>query len=585
MGVPGFFSWIMKRYKKQKFLSNSLQSRPKGFYVDANCLFHPQCFKILGYVTEKIEIDKLESMMIQRIIVFLTYLECYVNPSDFMFISVDGVAPLAKIGQQRKRRYRSCDDLKMKEDINKKYGKTTFNTWNNTVISPGTKFMETLHQELLKFYENRKKKNFKYIYSSYHVPGEGEHKILQHIKLNNAQLTDVKTVIYGLDADLIFLALASKVDNIYLLRESVHFGNKIHDNDTNKDTLFDPIKDVAEDMTFVSINIVRQAYNTEMHEIIQQMTKLQVNKNVDFMNDFIFLCFILGNDFLPHLPSLDIKKEGLDYIIEAYVQVYYELKQLIITFSNSNNNSVIINELFVNRLLIELAKKENHYCKHVLPEYQRMKYNRKCFLKDDCQKELWNIENMTNMNIYDPIKLGYGEPEEWKYRYYEHYYGVSENKKEFVDMMIKYYLEGLVWVSKYYFEKCIDWQWQYPYNHGPFISDISNYMDSNNDIFKNINFTVKKNIPIMAQLLSILPPKCANLLPIKYGKLIESKISDISDMFPISISLDLINKDQYWQCIPLIPTLNINRILNCISNIVLLEDECIRNEELCDICL
>ena len=50
------------------------------------------------------------------------------------------------------------------------------------------------------------------ILSDSNVPGEGEHKILQYIKNN---ITDNIQVIYGLDADLIFLAFASNVSNIY----------------------------------------------------------------------------------------------------------------------------------------------------------------------------------------------------------------------------------------------------------------------------------------------------------------------------------------------------------------------------------
>ena len=46
--------------------------------------------------------------------------------------------------------------------------------------------------------------NKKIYFSSASTPGEGEHKLLQHIKKAN---NNFKYVVYGLDADLIFLSL------------------------------------------------------------------------------------------------------------------------------------------------------------------------------------------------------------------------------------------------------------------------------------------------------------------------------------------------------------------------------------------
>ena len=140
--------------------------------------------------------------MIKQILKYMDFLIGYVNPKKQVYISVDGVAPMAKMSQQRKRRYRAVDDAKIKDDIRRKYNKETFEYWNNTVITPGTEFMEKLHLSILDYISKRKEN--KIIYSSFHTFGEGEHKILQDIKINNSQ----SFVIYGLDADLIFLSLA-----------------------------------------------------------------------------------------------------------------------------------------------------------------------------------------------------------------------------------------------------------------------------------------------------------------------------------------------------------------------------------------
>lgn len=36
------------------------------------------------------------------------------------------------------------------------------------------------------------------------------------------------------------------------------------------------------------------------------------------IDDIIFLCFIVGNDFLPHLPGYSVKQGGVDLLIEFY---------------------------------------------------------------------------------------------------------------------------------------------------------------------------------------------------------------------------------------------------------------------------
>jgi 5'-3' exonuclease len=573
MGVPGFFAWLMKRYKKSRFIISSLPSRPSGFYVDANCLFHPQCFKLLEAISDEMDTEELEMLMIKRIIKFLIYIENFVNPTKFMYISVDGVAPLAKINQQRKRRYKSVDDNQMKLTIKSKYGIKTINHWNNTVISPGTKFMERLHRELLSFYQGRKKKGFKYIYSSYHTAGEGEHKILQHMKTNKM---DGNMVIYGLDADLIFLALASGVDNIYLLREETHFGLK---KDIEKVELYDPVDDVGEELVYVAIDTVKDAYNEELYDLITHMTGYKADTDINFLPDFIFSCFLLGNDFLPHFPSIDIKKEGLDYVLEAYIKVFYALKQTIITF---NKGKMHINEGFVAYMLYELGTKEQEYFSVVLPEYERMSYRKKCYQKDPYEKELWDIENMKHVDVKDTIRLGSGSSDGWKYRYYSHYYNVEEHYDEFVETMIKQYLEGIMWVTKYYFEKCTDWQYQYVYNHAPFVSDVASYLDKHMDALNSINFPTRSNIPIMSQLLSVLPPACSDMLASSYQKLVLSDDSPVIDMFPTSVKLDMLNKDLYWQCIPLVPPLDVDRIVEATAELELTKSEQKRNIEVDD---
>jgi 5'-3' exonuclease len=579
MGVPGFFAWLLKKYKSNNIITNNIADVIDILYIDANCLFHPQCHKVLNYYIEKgkhIELDKLESKMIARILNYIDYIIGFSNPQKAVFISVDGVAPCAKISQQRKRRYKAIYDNEIRNELKKKHNKSNSDIWNNTTITPGTKFMEKLHQHILQHIkENKLNLNIDYVYSSYHTMGEGEHKILQDIKERSKNLANKQEVycIYGLDADLIFLAMASNKEKIYLLREETFLKNGIEN--TEKDEIIDILTDVAENLNYVSIDETKECINNQFRSLIYDAVRDDYNndyQNVEFVKDFIVLCYFLGNDFIPNIPSIDIRNDGLDCLLNLYIDTYLSLNTGI-TDESSN-----INIIFLEMYLESMSKHEDYYFKVKYPKYMEYIKRRKCLSDDLYEKELWDIENTKIFESSDPIRLGHGDPEIWKFRYYEHYYGVIQSQKEHINKMCEEFIRGLKWNSLYYFDKCPSWNWYYNYSHAPFASDIFNFIKTLNgyDIDK-ITFDNSITLSPFIQLLSVLPPKCSDLLPVKYGNLMISKTSPIIDMFPEIIKIDTLYKDSYHKCIPMISNINIKRIMNTVANIVLTAEEKNRN--------
>lgn len=563
MGVPGFFAWLLRTHKNGQFICNNLNEDISSLYIDANCLFHPQCFKVLAELTNETNVEKLESAMIEKIEKYITYIIDFTCPLDLVYLAVDGVAPVAKISQQRKRRFRSIQDKDVYNSIKDKYKIPHNDVWSNIVITPGTCFMEKLHMKLMEYCKEKKKKSkYNIIYSSYHSPGEGEHKILQHIKNKNKTSSKTK-IVYGLDADLFFLTIASKIQNIYLLREESHIQNN-KDNGSDDDTL-----------CFVSIDKTKEGFNKMMRKLLNEKIDKINNyqqtaciEDVDFCDDFVFICYLLGNDFLPHFPSIDIKKNGLDIVIDSYCDtfLYYNANLL-----HKNDKNICINNDVFCDFIRELSNREEDFFKIILPEYHMKKKRKKCFSKDKYEIELWNLENMMDVDINDPVKLGKGNLNEYKFRYYEHYFHSTYYQQNIIDNVCTNYLEGLKWVTEYYFNECNNWKWQYKYNHAPFISDIYLYMFNNNvNINVDININHAKNIDPLdcfTQLLCVIPPRCSNILPQNMRHLITSKNSPVIDMFPSYVTLDCINKDQYWQCIPNVPYLDVERIERCIAGI------------------
>lgn len=238
MGVPGFFLWLAKNYKGSNFIFNKSKlsknldkDNIKELYdeindldyllIDANCLIHPVCFKVLADNPNIKDKEKLEGKMIRATFEYIEKIINHVKPKKGIYLAIDGVAPVAKIKQQRYRRFKSVNDRELQNNIRRKHNKDIPFFWNNSAITPGTPFMRKLHLQVLEWSKKYSKENkLEIIYSSCNVPAEGEHKLLQFIRKNQKQNINNSYVMYGLDADLIFLVLSTGLENTFLLRES-----------------------------------------------------------------------------------------------------------------------------------------------------------------------------------------------------------------------------------------------------------------------------------------------------------------------------------------------------------------------------
>ena len=266
MGVPKFFAWLLRNYKKKNFVfqKEKIALEPIDWLlIDTNCLIHPKCFEILAEEQKKenINFKSLQNKMMNHSIEYIEKIIKYVDPIKGIYIAIDGPVCCAKMKQQRQRRFRSVHDKKLFDKIKKKHNVPIPYYWNNSAISPGTKFMEKLNIKIINWINKFKKDNkIKIIYSSANVPGEGEHKLLDFIKKNKK--SDFSYVTYGLDADLIFLMLVTNSDKVYLLREAQQF-----ESNASKDQL-----------NFVNMKIMKDCiYDTFKKEINIEIEKNRIN--------------------------------------------------------------------------------------------------------------------------------------------------------------------------------------------------------------------------------------------------------------------------------------------------------------------
>ena len=498
MGIPSFFSYIVKNYSKIIYKINP-HFVTSHFFLDSNSIIYNELYKILNNNTDE-PID-IEHLLIENTCLSIQNYINIIKPTKLAYISFDGVAPVAKLKQQRTRRHKSVYQSSMENNIKK---------WDTCAITPGTEFMRKLHEYLDSY-------NFvtdaTVIISSSFLPGEGEHKIFQHIRDNhnhnhNHDPSD-NLVIYGLDADLIILALNHLKfnNNIYLFRETPHFIKTI-DSNLDPDSLY-----------LCDINLL----GDEIAQILyQKTTQYQTVKNISpelkygKITDYVFLSFFLGNDFMPHFPSANIRTSGIDIIINAYFYVVKRDETLIVDIDNPK-----INWRVLRQLLKYLTENEvSNICKEYSIRDKQTKsiYRR---LSDMPLKELTKSKILENIPLFDrkieeyidPFKAG------WVDRYYTSLFDIYDTNPTMIKNLCINYFEGLEWTLKYYTSGCPDWRWFYKYDYPPLFTDLFNIAPFNNIEFitDDTKPTVDKQIVTAihpyVQLSYVLPKKSLNLIP------------------------------------------------------------------------
>jgi len=287
MGIPYYFYYLTIKY--DNIIVKQLPKTIDIYAIDFNGIIHPEAAK-----------EQNEEKLILNLWDKIKYYDKFYNPKKLM-ICIDGVAPLAKIIQQRKRRYLSFYRNKIDKVIS---------TWDTNAISPGTNFMNKLDNYI-------KENNEKYIFSGSTDAGEGEHKIFSLIKEETGNI-----VINGLDVDLIILSLISGKNNIYLMRE-------------NKGSI-----------TYLNINNLKKALISELKP------KWNIENDNDLIESYCVMCSILGNDFIPHILNLNIKSGGLDKLIS------------ITETAIKNNGSLVennkINQLTLSEIFNQIAETEDN---------------------------------------------------------------------------------------------------------------------------------------------------------------------------------------------------------------------------------
>lgn len=467
MGIPYYFSHIIKTHPNiiKKLIRN--ETRIDNFFLDSNSIIYDAFHKLdKTKMTSSIQKKEVGKTIIHSVI---TKIEKYIqeiNPLNITYVAFDGVAPFAKMDQQRTRRYKSAflNNIKKSLSRNENGGRDgdVNDIFDTVSITPGTMFMKELGDTITEHF----KKNSNIIISTSEEYGEGEHKIFQFIR-ENPLLQNGNIAIYGLDADLIMLSINHLyLCSIFLVRETPHFVNMVAtDKSSNSD----------EDLNVLDIKKLDEALTTI---------------NGCSSEEYVFLCFLMGNDFLPHFPALNIRTGGIDKIME---EVVYNKKSFII-----ENGSIKWENFY--KLISSLAKQEERF---IIEEFHlRNKTSKRVF---DISTPEKIYEKFESIPVFEREMEKYINPLEkgWQERYYKVLFNIDFMTYEKKRIICLNFLEMLEWCFKYYKNGCPNWKIKYNYHYPPLLEDLVKFIPVFNKEF--VPYQRPEPVLPIVQLIYVLP--------------------------------------------------------------------------------
>lgn len=500
MGVPNFFSYIRNRGMFRSAVRSYL-NKVNIFCLDVNGIIHSEAAKVFGGkaadIISRDDYIIMKKKLFNSIVLAILQLCKTVRPTEVLYIAIDGVAPQAKINQQRSRRYKSSQT------------KVEGQLFDGVSITPGTDFMIELDAFLKITFDGIMNRNgdmmfapfYQFVpailYSSHMEKGEGEHKIADYLRsIDNTKNKHV--LVHGMDADLIMIYMMILVQkgyrNISLFREN------------------------NDDYTIKTI--------IDLYQLSENITSVYRRPAV---KEFVFILYLFGNDFLPRFPELELSHQALDALIFGYQT--YILRGDPPVMMNGD-----IHWQGVSQFLTYFV--ENHADK---------------LLKDVAVSSQiphqYNIINNASMggdlNVSQFRSLWFDRI--FTPRSMDVLRAASPEDKQ---LMCIEYLSGLTWVFNYYNRgvSSVNPRWYYPYHYTPDLKYLTRFLENEVNSFavwERAAIHVLSSYPsVIEQLCSVIPPSSISVIPKFLRNIIISPLSPLADLYPVRWLLDPCGKVQ-----------------------------------------
>jgi 5'-3' exonuclease len=478
-----------------------------------------------------------ERALIDSVIAYIKQLDAIVQPTETLYVAVDGVAPFAKIRQQRARRFKSAIAAAQEAAIVAEARGVPYDPaprWDTNAITPGTQFMEALTDALRAYARSAPSR---IVVSPADEPGEGEQKIMSFLRNRSPR----DAVVYGLDADLIVLALwggATTNTRVDLFREETEFNGAVKTNAIDE-----------EQYLYLDIQHLAAALYAA-HGRHDAQTPSQ------FICDFVGLMNVLGNDFCPHGMTLKIRDEGVEKVLESYsalttslvdpVAARYNVAALRALFAAwAADEPTALLRGVVKKLTARVGRGGASNEERALAAYQDTPVAlaaEKCLVK--------------HIRVPDKEKPQYVLRDDWKAAY-----DAAALMDASPAEAAAAYLDALAWTLAYYAGHDIDAHWYYAWLLPPRAETIAQLLETQPAMEPPA--TKRRAIKPQEQLAMVLPATSYDLLPREYSRL----VCDHPHAFPTDWGYYSFGRRFMWECEPLIPLIYPAQIVTWIEEL------------------
>lgn len=537
MGIPSYFRSILQKYPgclRKEVVSTDV------LCFDFNCLIY-RCIRgpnmppyPASAVSDPYEHDMWEGELLKEVVRVVREVWITAGKPKSVLLAVDGVVPMAKIRQQRVRRFKSA--WLRKADASSA-------GWDTNAITPGTKFMEKLGTVLKGVVLGAE-----CIVSGVDEEGEGEHKIMSWIRLGEAKCDRVlsaaaakgkNVVVYGLDADLILLTMLVGEEcglNMHLMREKQEFGGGPRS---------------ASGAAGGVAAVAASAQEYQFLDIREFQRRVGPQGREEVLN-YIALMSLMGNDFLPHSLTHKLGDGGHDCVISEFS---FLRKNGWLVDASGNYKISVLGGIFKRwasdedaRMLHMIMKKE---------EQARRGVGKGMDASEGLPLE-WAVEKALLRRGLCPERQspeGHNALDEsWREVYWENIHPYSN--AELKDNLCAEYLRGFQWILDYYQGRRVNMSWMFPAWIPPLWSDLAGFCQRQGDFLPVIEIAETRPLP-QEQLAMVLPLESWGL--VRDAKLRRLPVQ-MPQMWPRKFGFFSLGRKWLWECEARIPVITAGRV-------------------------
>ncbi len=513
MGIPSFYRRLSLGHKG--LVGKDRGQKTAALYFDFNCLIYTVIRSPAMPPYSASNHKQWEATLYEEICKYILLVWTYAGSPPEVFLSVDGVVPLAKIKQQRLRRFKSA--WMVKEELARGI-RNTGESWDTNAITPGTQFMEGLGKKLEEFCKQRGKG---WSVSTASEPGEGEQKIMARLRDRAPESLDGSLLIYGLDADLILLTMLNAVargfQHCYLMREDKEMGRP----------------ELQNEFSFFSMN--------KLPELLwKDYIGLNADQRLTRIQNYVCGMSLLGNDFLPHSLSIHVRDDGHELLSRDLIALEKEGKPLLV---KGEHDCLNVNQDCLRELFSKWSEVEDHLILQMIRKKQALKHQTNQVDAEQVLQALpleWDIEREV---------VTYKKNEEGKYRIeflptWKQVYCEKWLKGQSVEELARHYVYGVQWVFDYYTgQRAVPNTWMYPGSLPPLWSQLVEHLPLQTVLTPSVSQVIQPQ----QQLSMVLPLSSWYLIR---NPNYRSLPFDYTQYFPRVFSFFSVGRRHLWECEP-----------------------------------